>query len=134
MTRILTYGTFDTLHYGHIELLRRARELGDWLAVGLSTDEFNTQKGKASYFNYSQRREFLSAVKYVDMIFPENTWEQKRNDIIKYNIDVFVIGDDWRGRFDDLSDLCRVVYLPRSKSISSSLIKNLLQNKSTKHI
>lgn len=134
MTRILTYGTFDTLHYGHIELLRRARELGDWLAVGLSTDEFNTQKGKTSYFNYSQRREFLSAVKYVDMIFPENTWEQKRNDIIKYNIDVFVIGDDWRGRFDDLSDLCRVVYLPRSKSISSSLIKNLLQNKSTKHI
>lgn len=134
MTRILTYGTFDTLHYGHIELLRRARELGDWLAVGLSTDEFNTQKGKTSYFNYSQRREFLSAVKYVDMIFPENTWEQKRNDIIKYNIDVFVIGDDWRGRFDDLSDLCRVVYLPRSKNISSSLIKNLLQNKSTKHI
>lgn len=134
MTRILTYGTFDTLHYGHIELLRRARKLGDWLAVGLSTDEFNTQKGKTSYFNYSQRREFLSAVKYVDMIFPENTWEQKRNDIIKYNIDVFVIGDDWRGRFDDLSDLCRVVYLPRSKSISSSLIKNLLQNKSTKHI
>lgn len=124
MTRVLTYGTFDTFHYGHIELLRRARQLGDWLAVGLSTDEFNTQKGKTSYFNFSQRREFLSAIKYVDMIFPENTWEQKRNDIIKYNIDIFVIGDDWRGRFDDLSDLCRVVYLPRSKNISSSLIKN----------
>lgn len=123
MTRVLTYGTFDTFHWGHISLLRRAREMGDWLAVGLSTDEFNRQKGKTSCFSYDTRREILGAIKYVDLIFPEATWSQKRTDIIKYNIDIFVIGDDWAGRFDDLNDICRVVYLPRTPGISSTLIK-----------
>ena len=105
-------------------LLQRARSMGDWLAVGLSSDEFNKIKGKESYFTYEERYKTLSGVKYVDFIFPENDWQQKRDDIIKYNIDVFVIGDDWYGKFDYLSDLCRVVYLPRTPGISSSLIKS----------
>ncbi len=123
MTRVLTYGTFDTFHWGHMLLLQRARALGDWLGVGLSTDEFNAIKGKSSLLEYKQREEILRGVKYVDFIFPENSWEQKREDIIKYKIDIFVIGDDWRGKFDDLSDLCQVVYLPRTPMISSTLIK-----------
>lgn len=127
MTRIITYGTFDTFHWGHMAMLKRAREMGDWLAVGLSTDEFNQIKGKQSHFSYDQRMEILTGVKYIDLIFPETDWNQKRSDIIKYNIDIFVIGDDWRGKFDDLGDICRVVYLPRSPDISSSLIKLSLQ-------
>lgn len=126
MKRIITYGTFDTFHWAHMNLLRRARELGDWLAVGLSTDEFNAIKGKKSHFDYQERRRILSGVKYVDFIFPESTWEQKRDDILKYKIDVFVIGDDWQGKFDFLSDICQVVYLPRSPDISSSIIKGML--------
>ncbi len=123
MTRVLTYGTFDTFHWGHMALLRRARKMGDWLAVGLSTDDFNRQKGKTSCLSYDTRHEILGAIKYVDLIFPETTWSQKRADIIKYNIDIFVIGDDWAGRFDDLNDICRVVYLPRTPDISSTRIK-----------
>lgn len=126
MKRIITYGTFDTFHWAHMNLLRRARELGDWLAVGLSTDEFNATKGKKSHFDYQERWRILSGVKYVDFIFPESTWEQKRDDILKYKIDVFVIGDDWQGKFDFLSDICQVVYLPRSPDISSSIIKGML--------
>ncbi len=125
MTRILTYGTFDTFHWGHMLLLQRARQLGDWLAVGLSTDEFNQTKGKQSHMSYEMRKNILQGVRGVDLIFPENNWQQKRDDIIKYNIDIFVMGDDWRGKFDDLSDLCRVVYLPRTPDISSTIIKNL---------
>ena len=109
MTRVLTYGTFDTFHWAHMLLLQRAREMGDWLGVGLSTDEFNAIKGKTSVFNYAQRENILRGVKYVDFIFPENNWAQKREDIIKYKADIFVMGDDWRGKFDDLSDICRVV-------------------------
>lgn len=126
MTRIITYGTFDTFHWAHMRLLQRARAMGDWLAVGLSTDKFNQIKGKKTYFSYETRAEILSGVRGVDLVFPENTWEQKRDDIIKYNIDIFVIGDDWRGKFDDLSDLCRVVYLPRTPDISSTIIKDIL--------
>ncbi|MBR5575281.1 MAG: glycerol-3-phosphate cytidylyltransferase [Alphaproteobacteria bacterium] len=126
MKRIITYGTFDTFHWAHMNLLRRARELGDWLAVGLSTDEFNATKGKRSHFDYQERRRILSGVKYVDFIFPESTWEQKRDDILKYKIDVFVIGDDWQGKFDFLSDICQVVYLPRSPDISTSIIKGMM--------
>ena len=126
MKRIITYGTFDTFHWAHMKLLQRARTMGDWLAVGLSSDEFNKTKGKTSHFSYEERKQILDGVKYVDFIFPENNWEQKREDIIKYNIDIFVIGDDWRGKFDYLSDLCQVVYLPRTPQISSTIIKKHL--------
>ena len=123
---VITYGTFDTFHYGHMNLLQRARELGDKLYVGLSTDEFNAIKGKKSLLTYEERAQILDGVKYVDEIIPETCWEQKRADIIKYNIDVFVMGDDWAGKFDSLSDICQVVYLPRTKVVSSSLIKDIL--------
>lgn len=125
MKRVLTYGTYDLLHYGHINLLRRAREQGDYLIVALSTDEFNLkEKGKKSYFTYEQRKTMLEAIRYVDLVIPETSWEQKKTDIAEYNIDVFVIGDDWEGKFDFLKEQCDVVYLPRTPEISSTQIKN----------
>lgn len=131
MKKVITYGTFDLLHYGHINLLRRAKSLGDYLIVGLSTDEFNnTKKNKESYFDYENRKSLLDAVKYVDLVIPEETWEQKISDIQKYNIDVFVIGDDWKGKFDYLKDSgVEVVYLPRTKEISTSKIKDDLNRR-----
>ena len=128
MKRVITYGTFDLLHYGHINLLRRAKELGDYLIVGLSTDEFNwNEKHKKSYFPYEQRRLLLEAIRYVDLVIPEQSWEQKARDIEKYQIDTFVIGDDWKGKFDDLKPLCDVVYLERTPEISSTRIKKELK-------
>ena len=125
MKRVLTYGTYDLLHYGHINLLRRALEQGDYLIVALSTDEFNLkEKGKKSYFTYEQRKTMLEAIRYVDLVIPETSWEQKKTDIAEYNIDVFVIGDDWEGKFDFLQDYCDVVYLKRTDGISSTSIKN----------
>jgi len=124
MKRVITYGTFDTLHFGHIRLLQRARDLGDYLIVGLSTDNFNLQKGKRSFHSWSERKFFLEALRYVDLVIPENTWEQKRDDAKLYNIDIFTIGNDWEGKFDFLSDLCEVVYLPRTINISSTQIRN----------
>ena len=113
MRRVITYGTFDLLHYGHIELLRRAKALGDYLVVALSSDEFNAGKGKKAYFSYEERRAMLEAIRYVDLVVPENTWEQKVDDLAKYEIDTFVMGDDWEGKFDEqLGSLCEVVYLP----------------------
>ena len=131
MKKVITYGTFDLLHYGHINLLRRAKSLGDYLIVGLSTDEFNnTKKNKESYFDYENRKSLLDAVKYVDLVIPEKTWEQKVSDIQKYNIDVFVIGDDWKGKFDYLEDFgIEVVYLPRTKEISTTKIKKDLNRR-----
>ncbi|ADQ04953.1 glycerol-3-phosphate cytidylyltransferase [Caldicellulosiruptor owensensis OL] len=128
MKKVITYGTFDLLHYGHLLFLKRAKSLGDYLIVGLSTDEFNEVKGKKSYFKFEQRKEFLQAIKYVDLIIPENSWEQKVDDIIKYKIDIFVIGEDWMGKFDYLSEYCEVVYLPRTPIISSTILKNLIDN------
>ena len=128
MKKIITYGTYDLLHYGHINLLRRARELGDYLVVALSTDEFNNfEKSKKTYFSYEVRRQMLEAIRYVDLVIPEKSWEQKREDIIKYNIDTFVIGNDWEGKFDFLKDICNVVYLSRTEEISTTKIKNDLQ-------
>lgn len=124
MVTVLTYGTFDTLHYGHINLLRRAKALGDYLIVGLSTDEFNTLKGKESHFDYDQRKAYLEAITYVDLILPENTWSQKVQDIEAYDVDVFTMGADWEGRFDDLRAYCGVHYLSRTAEISSTLIKS----------
>jgi glycerol-3-phosphate cytidylyltransferase len=125
MKRVITYGTFDLFHYGHLELLSRAKAMGDYLVVALSSDEFNAGKGKQSHYDYAKRKEMLRAIKYVDEIIPENTWEQKRQDIIDHKIDIFVMGEDWKGKFDDLSDLCQVIYLPRTPDISSTAIKTL---------
>ncbi len=129
MKRVITYGTFDLLHYGHINLLRRAKEYGDYLIVALSTDEFNwNQKGKKSFFSYEQRKQLLEAIRYVDLVIPEEDWDQKRQDVREYHVDTFVIGDDWKGKFDFLSDLCQVVYLPRTPEISTTQIKCALRD------
>lgn len=133
MKRVITYGTFDLLHYGHINLLRRAKELGDYLIVALSTDEFNSvEKNKICYFSYEQRKSLLEAIRYVDLVIPEENWEQKRQDVKEYHIDTFVMGDDWKGKFDFLKDLCEVVYLPRTPEISSTQIKKDLEKRSNK--
>jgi choline-phosphate cytidylyltransferase/glycerol-3-phosphate cytidylyltransferase len=125
MKRILTYGTFDLLHYGHIRLLQRAKALGDYLIVAVSTDEFNAIKGKKSYHDYETRKKMLEAVRYVDLVIPEKTWEQKISDVNDYKIDVVVMGSDWAGsdRFDYLKDYCEVVYLDRTEGISTTKIK-----------
>ena len=125
MKRVITYGTFDLLHYGHINLLRRAKALGDYLIVALSTDEFNwEQKRKKSFFSYEQRKTLLEAIRYVDLVIPESGWEQKKTDVHEYHIDTFVIGDDWTGKFDFLGkEGCSVVYLPRTPEISTTQIK-----------
>ena len=128
MKKVITYGTFDLLHYGHINLLRRARELGDYLVVVLSTDEFNwNEKSKKCFFSYEHRKQLLEAVRYVDLVVPEENWEQKKTDIEKYGIDVFVMGDDWKGKFDFLENLCEVVYLPRTQGVSTTEIKKSLE-------
>ncbi|MBR5210966.1 MAG: glycerol-3-phosphate cytidylyltransferase [Bacteroidales bacterium] len=126
MRKVITYGTFDLLHYGHINLLRRARELGDYLVVVISTDEFNwNEKGKKCYFTYEQRKAMVEAIRYVDRVIPETNWEQKRTDVHDYDIDVFVMGDDWKGKFDFLKEEgVEVVYLPRTPEISTTQIKN----------
>ena len=125
MKRILTYGTFDLLHYGHIRLLKRAKELGDYLIVALSTDEFNAIKGKKSYHDYETRKKMLEAVRYVDLVIPENSWEPKTDDILTYKVDVCVMGSDWAGsdKFDYLKEYCEVIFLERTEGISTSKIK-----------
>lgn len=127
MRRVITYGTFDLLHYGHINLLRRAKALGDYLIVALSTDEFNWEgKRKKCFFSYEERRQLLEAIRYVDLVVPEESWEQKVSDIQTYRIDTFVMGDDWKGKFDFLKEYCDVVYLPRTPEISTTRIKEEL--------
>lgn len=127
MRKILTYGTYDLLHFGHINLLKRAKDLGDYLIVGLSTDEFNQAKQKKSYFSFEKRMYMLESVKYVDQVIEEKNWEQKIEDIKKYNIDIFVMGDDWKGKFDYLEDHCEVIYLPRTEGVSTTEIKENLK-------
>ena len=125
MKRVITYGTFDLLHYGHINLLRRAKALGDYLVVAVSTDEFNAIKNKKAYHNYETRKKMLEAIRYVDLVIPEENWNQKRNDVLKYEIDTVVMGSDWEGNenFECLKDICEVVYLPRTEGISTTKIK-----------
>ena len=127
MKRILTYGTFDLLHYGHINLLRR-KAMGDYLVVGLSTNEFNRDQRQECYFTYEKRKQLLEAIRYVDLVIPEECWSQKVNDIKEYKIDIFVIGDDWKGKFNWLGEYCKVVYLPRTQEISSTKIKQEIIN------
>lgn len=131
MRRVITYGTFDLLHYGHINLLRRAKEQGDYLIVALSTDEFNNiEKNKKCYFSYEQRKSLLEAIRYVDLVIPEENWEQKKSDIHEYHIDVFCMGDDWEGKFDFLKEEgCEVVYFSRTPEISTTQIKKDLEQK-----
>lgn len=125
MKKIITYGTFDLLHYGHINLLRRAKEMGDYLIVALSTDEFNwNQKQKKCYFSYEERKQLLEAIRYVDLVIPEKCWEQKVEDIREFKIDTFVMGNDWEGKFDYLKDQCEVIYLSRTPDISTTQIKD----------
>ncbi|BDG81787.1 glycerol-3-phosphate cytidylyltransferase [Bacillus halotolerans] len=123
MKKVITYGTFDLLHWGHIKLLERAKQLGDYLVVAISTDEFNLQKQKKAYHSYEHRKLILETIRYVDEVIPEKSWEQKKQDIIDHNIDVFVMGDDWEGKFDFLKDQCEVIYLPRTEGISTTKIK-----------
>ncbi|MFB5926313.1 glycerol-3-phosphate cytidylyltransferase [Latilactobacillus sakei subsp. sakei] len=124
MKKVITCGTFDLLHWGHIHLLERAKSLGDYLVVAISTDEFNQIKHKEAYHSYEHRKYILEAIKYVDEVIPETDWEQKKTDVAKYDIDTFVMGDDWKGQFDFLKDQCEVIYLPRTEGISTSKIKN----------
>lgn len=124
MKRILTYGTFDLLHYGHINLLKRARALGDYLVVAISTDEFNkNMKNKVCIQNYEERKTILENLRFVDLVIPENNWEQKINDVKLYQIDTFCMGSDWEGKFDFLKEYCEVIYLPRTEGISTTLRK-----------
>jgi glycerol-3-phosphate cytidylyltransferase len=127
MTTVITYGTFDLFHVGHVRLLKRLKELGDRLVVGCSTDEFNAIKGKKAVLNYAQRIEVLQSCRYVDSVFPENHWDQKRADILREKADIFSMGDDWLGKFDHLGDVCRVVYLTRTENISTTDIRHFVK-------
>ncbi|MHA6481263.1 glycerol-3-phosphate cytidylyltransferase [Paenibacillus sp. strain BS8-2] len=124
MKVVITYGTYDLLHVGHINILERAKQYGDYLIVALSTDEFNAIKGKHAYYNYEQRERILKSIRYVDEVIAENTWEQKIEDVIHYKVDTFIMGDDWAGKFDFLQPYCKVVYLNRTEGISTTIIKN----------
>lgn len=128
MKKVITYGTFDILHFGHINLLKRAKELGDYLIVALSTDEFNWgSKQKKCYYDYNTRKMMLESIRYVDLVIPEENWEQKVTDVQEFAVDVFVMGDDWVGEFDFLKEHCEVVYLPRTPDISTTKIKQDLK-------
>lgn len=128
MKRVITYGTYDLLHRGHINLLRRARALGDYLIVALSTEEFNNLKGKQTYYSYEERKLVLEAIRHVDLVIPETRWEQKLADVQQHQVDVLVMGDDWTGKFDFLKPHCEVVYLPRTHGISTTQIKMELKS------
>ena len=124
MKKVITYGTFDLFHVGHLNIIKRAKALGDYLVVAVSSDEFNAKKGKKAYNCDQDRKTILEAIRYVDEVIFEESWEQKIDDIKKHDIDVFVMGDDWEGKFDYLKEYCEVVYLPRTKGISTTKIKD----------
>ncbi|HFK1684685.1 TPA: glycerol-3-phosphate cytidylyltransferase [Bacillus tropicus] len=126
MKKVITYGTFDLLHWGHINLLKRAKSLGDHLTVAVSSDEFNAMKNKTAYHSFEHRKMIIEAIRYVDEVIPECSWDQKKKDVVNKDIDVFVMGDDWNGEFDYLKDHCKVVYLPRTVGISTTKIKKEL--------
>jgi glycerol-3-phosphate cytidylyltransferase len=124
---VITYGTFDLFHIGHLKLLQRLKSLGTKLIVAVSTDEFNESKGKKNIIPYAQRAEIVSNIKCVDMVIPENNWEQKIGDVKKYDVNIFSIGNDWEGKFDFLKDYCEVIYLDRTENISTTQLKNTLK-------
>lgn len=128
MKKVITYGTYDLLHIGHINLLKRAKSLGDFLIVAISTDEFNMIKGKKAYYSYEMRKSMLESLKYVDLVIPENTWEQKIEDVRNHDVDLFVMGSDWEGKFDFLKGFCDVIYLNRTEGISTTKIKKDIKN------
>ena len=127
--KVITYGTFDLIHMGHINLLRRAKSRGDYLIVAVSTDEFNRLKHKDAYYSFEDRKAILEAIEYVDEVIPENTWNQKIKDVEAHGVDVFVMGDDWKGEFDFLKDYCDVVYLPRTQGVSTTKTREDLAQK-----
>lgn len=131
---VLTYGTFDLFHIGHLNLIHRLTQLGDRLVIGVSTDGFNAEKGKTSVVSYEDRATIVESIKGVDLVIPETSWEQKKTDIVEHVVDVFAIGNDWRGEFDELEQLCRVEYLPRTDGISSTEIKQMLRVLDPSHI
>lgn len=128
MKKVITYGTFDLLHWGHVNLLKRAKDLGDYLVVAISSDEFNAIKNKRAFHSFENRKMILEAIRHVDEVIPEHTWEQKVQDVLDNDIDTFVMGDDWKGKFDFLEKYCKVVYLPRTAGISTTQIKKELQS------
>lgn len=134
MTTVLTYGTFDLFHIGHLNLINRLADMGDRLIIAVSTDEFNAGKGKTSVVSYEDRSRIISSIKGVDLVIPETSWEQKASDIKEHGVDIFAIGEDWAGKFDDLKELCDVVYLPRTDGISSTEIKQMLRVLDPQHI
>ena len=132
MKTVITYGTFDMFHIGHLKLIQKLKKLGDKLIIAVSTDEFNELKGKKTIIPFDQRAEIVENIKGVDLVIPEKSWEQKIEDIKKYNVDIFAIGDDWKGKFDFLKDYCEVIYLPRTESISTTEIKQYIAT--SKHL
>ena len=134
MKTILTYGTFDLFHIGHLNILKRLKEQGDRLIVGVSTDEFNALKGKRPIVPFEQRIEIVRSIRYVDEAIAEDSWEQKRRDIATYGVDVFGIGEDWKGKFDDLEDKVEVVYLPRTTGVSTTEMKRVLSEFDERHV
>lgn len=134
MKVILTYGTFDLFHIGHLKLLERLKLMGDFLIVGVSTDEFNQEKGKSTVIPYNERAEIVKSLKVVDSVIPEFNWNQKIEDIKKHNVDLFAMGDDWNGKFDYLNEFCEVIYLPRTEGISSTDLKKKLKVFDKSHI
>lgn len=129
MKKVITYGTFDLIHTGHINILRRAKEMGDYLVVAISTDEFNTIKHKQAYYSFEQRKQILEAIRYVDEVIPEHTWDQKVQDVKAHDIDIFVMGHDWEGEFDFLKEYCEVIYLPRTEGVSTTKTKQDLSKR-----
>ena len=124
---VITYGTFDMFHVGHLKLLERLKAMGDRVVVAVSTDEFNRSKGKKTLIPYEQRAAIVGAIEHVDLVIPEASWEQKLRDVKKYDVDIFAIGDDWKGEFDFLEELCEVMYLPRTRNISTTDLKRSLK-------
>lgn len=129
MKKVITYGTFDLFHIGHLNIIKRAKQQGDYLIVAISSDAFNAGKGKKAYYSEAERMEIVKSIRYVDEVILEESWDQKTHDVQDHHVDVFVMGDDWEGKFDFLKEYCEVVYLPRTDGVSTTKIKTDLKVK-----